>query len=127
MVVRLDQEVLPEAGGVVVEFQVVGSPRIHRSTPVKMGPAAPAGSGWVGTGDWDLILPVSPRDAFQVRVWADGQKAPVLTVDYPSLEERVGPGAFGRPRRGEGGSLVLRTGDSWWRSLQLPAPVEEPF
>ena len=120
VVVRLDQAALADAAGVVVEFQVEGRDQVHRSAPIKMGPAAPAGTGWVGTGSWDLTLPVSPLDGFRAQVLVPGRAEPVLTVDYPALEERVGPGAFSRPRKSEGGSLLIRTGEAWWRSLQLP-------
>jgi hypothetical protein len=122
VVIRLEQQALAQPGGVVLEFQRLGSSQTHRSAPVRMGPAAPAGTGWVGTGHLEIILPASPEDAFEARVLVPGRDEPVLVVHYPPLSERVGPGAFTRPRRGEGGSLTIRTDDSWWRSLRLSGP-----
>ncbi len=118
--VRLDQDRLKNPVEVFFEFRILPQGRIQRSQPFTIGPAAPAGSGWVGTVVLDRKSNLACWAGFQgsVRMVNGGRK--LLTVDYPSLGDGVGPGALIRPRSVPGGSLSIKTGDSWWRDLQLP-------
>ena len=119
-VVRLEQDILAEADSVVLVFQVDGDGQTFTSAPLRMGPAAPEGTGWVGVGDLDWQVDVSPGDSFTVRVLDSSGKDTLLELNYPSLAERVGPAGLARPRRGNGGSLVFRTEDRWWREVLIP-------
>jgi hypothetical protein len=118
--VRLDQELLTGQQTVVFEFQALPNGPVQRSEPFTLGPAAPAGSGWVGTTKLTAQPLLSPVQPFQgvVRLVDDGRE--LFRVEYPSLRERVGPGALVRPRSGQGGSLSIKTSDRWWRGLHLP-------
>ncbi len=115
VVVRLDPENLPGPADVVVEFSMDRTGQTFRSEPVRMGPSAPEGTGWVGTVNLDWLVQMSPDDGFTTRVLSSGLNTPLLEIVYPSLSERVGPGALVRPRQGQGGSLVFRSDDRWWR------------
>jgi hypothetical protein len=115
VVVRLDPEFLPGPADVMVEFTMDRDGQSFRSEPVRMGPSAPEGTGWVGTVNLDWLVQMSPGDSFTTRVFSSGLNTPLLEIAYPSLLERVGPGALVRPRQGQGGSLVFRTDDRWWR------------
>ncbi|MEZ4387881.1 MAG: hypothetical protein R3D98_09950 [Candidatus Krumholzibacteriia bacterium] len=55
--VRLDEATLAGPAEVVVELRAADQV-VRTSGPIALGPAAPAGSGWVGTGEtpWDLDL-----------------------------------------------------------------------
>lgn len=119
-VIRLEQEMLPGPAEVEVHFQVSGASTTFGSPRIQMGPAAPQGTGWVGTASLQWSIPVSAQDDFSATVYAAGNPEPILIVSYPSLAERVGPGALERPRRAEGGSLVFRTDGQWWSHLQFP-------
>jgi len=119
--VRLDQVHLKTPVEVVFEFRILPKGRILRSQPFTIGPAAPAGSGWVGTVVLDRQSNLASWAGFQgtVRLLESGRE--LLKVDYPSLGDGVGPGALSRPRSGTEGSLSIKTGGSWWRNIQLPA------
>jgi len=119
VVVRLEQEVLAGPCMVTVEFQVGKDGPVRESSPLGMGPAAPEGTGWVGTTSLDWAVDISPLDDFTVRVLSPDHDLPLLEIHYPSLSERMGPGSLVRPRRVDGGSLVFRMGDRWWRELPL--------
>jgi hypothetical protein len=117
--VRLDQQHLSGPEKVVFEFQIFPDGTVFRSEPFNIGPAAPAGSGWVGTVALTSVIELSPRQQFQgtVRLMESGRE--LVVVDYPSLSDRVGPGAMARPRPGSGGNLLIKTDDSWWRGISL--------
>ena len=120
VVVRLDQDAIEESGSVMVEFQTEQDGQLFNSLPIRMGPAAPEGTGWVGTAELDWVVAVSPNDGFSAKVWVPGRVDPILVVYYPPLSERVGPGALVRPRRAEGGTLAFRIDNNWWGGLQVP-------
>ncbi len=117
--IRLAPEALTSPGEVQLEFQSENGTQILYSEPITIGPAAPEGSGWVGTGFVDFQVSISPVDAFTGRVRAVTGQEVLLEVHYPSLADRVGPGGVSRPRSAAGGSLQFRTEGSWWGSLQL--------
>jgi len=124
LTVRLDQDYLPGSEKAVFEFQVLPDGKVFQSEPFNIGPAAPAGSGWVGTAALAASVPLSPHQSFRgaVRSLNDGRE--LLNVEYPSLSNRVGPGALGRPRSGEKGSLLIKTENSWWRDIQVTRQKE---
>jgi len=119
--VRLAQEVLEAPAQVVLEFQSDAGGQVHRSESFSIGPAAPEGSGWVGTGTVGVQVNLSPVEAFTGRIRSAASGEVLLEVAYPALSDRVGPGGLTRPRPTEAGSLQFQTGDQWWRNLQLPS------
>lgn len=120
VVVRLEAAVLTEPLLAVVELRIEGTERVFRSEPLRVGPAAPAGTGWVGAAELGWLLDLSPRQSLTARVLAVDTGTTLLEAAYPSLADRVGPGALGRPARSAEGSLVFRTGDRWWREPIRP-------
>ncbi len=118
--VRLNQDQLENQESVVFEFLTVPDGGVCRSEPFNIGPAAPAGSGWVGTVALATSVQLSPVQPFRGSIKAVDGGRKMLSVDYPSLSNRVGPGALARPRSGEEGSLQIKISDSWWRSLSMP-------
>jgi hypothetical protein len=120
VVIRLEQEQLPGPADVGILLEVGNSGRLLPSRTVHMGPAAPQGTGWVGTVNLDWQVDVAPGDALIARVMSPGGDAVLLEVNYPSLADRVGPGGLGRQQRADSGSLVFTASDSWWRTLPLP-------
>lgn len=123
--VRLDQINLSGPEKAVFEFQTLPGGEIFRSETFVIGPAAPTGSGWVGSVALSVGVQLSAREKFQgiVRSVVSGRE--LVRVLYPALGERVGPGALARPRTGEGGSLLIKIEDNWWSDLSLPGPKEE--
>ncbi len=106
-------------GEVMVQLLVPGAAAPLPLAPVRLGPAAPAGSGWVGTASVDWRAVVSPHDELTVRV-LDKAGRELMTTRVPSLADRGGPGALARPR-GEGAvTASFRLDPSWWTGLELP-------
>jgi hypothetical protein len=105
--VRLMPETLVEPAEVVIELRLA-SGSASTSAPFTIGPAAPAGSGWVGSAelDWRLLLPPDVGFTVEVRTAETGQ--PLLEIPYPSLNEGVGAAALPRPRRIDAGSVIFR-------------------
>ncbi len=115
--VRLDQNILVGPENIVVEFQVLPMGEILKSASFIIGPAAPEGSGWVGTANFTAAVDLDPTQEFQVTVRSKSDGRELLKVHYPSLSQRVGPGALARPRPGANGTLLIKTDDSWWREI----------
>jgi hypothetical protein len=119
--IRLTPAVLTQPEVAVLEVAVPGGEAIWRSRAFTVGPAAPAGTGWVGNVDLDWTVPLGARQALTCRVVAaDGRR--LLDVTAPSLADGGGPGTFGRLRPADGGSVHLKAGAGWWTALALPAP-----
>lgn len=117
--VRLNQETILAAGSCILEIQdETGRVRVS-SPPFRMGPAAPAGTGWVGTGTFADGIPVAADEAFRIRVVSVDTGEEILEVDYPSLEDGLGPEGLSRSRPGEGGAIQGHPGASWWHALSL--------
>jgi len=117
--VRLDSELLSSPTDVVLVLRVEPDGMELRSEPFRLGPAAPEGTGWVGTRalDWAPELKFDQR--IRAIVLDHDTQQPLLEVNYPPLSERVGPGALARPRPGEGGRLSFRLASAYWRSLSV--------
>jgi len=118
--VRLDQDQLEESQEVTFAFRILPEGRILRSQPFLIGPSAPAGSGWVGTVNLDRVSNLAPWSSFQGKISLTDGGRELLKVDYSSLLDGSGPGALARPKSGSGGSLRIKTGDSWWKNVHLP-------
>ena len=84
-----------------------------------MGPAAPAGTGWVGTGRVDWIPSVNSGSSFQAQVLDAETGESLLLVDWMPLTQGMGPGALTRPREGESGSVKFRLDQAWWSGLSF--------
>jgi len=120
--VRLQQQVLTEPQTVSVELAAVDGSWRMVTDAVAVGPAAPAGSGWVGTGAVAWEIPLGPEQECVARVLAaDGTL--LTTAAYTSLRAGEGPGAMLRPRGGDDGSVAFRIDDAFWRQIVLP-PLE---
>ena len=117
--VRLPLAVPPFGGECTVEFHGPDG-AILRGDAVVLGPAAPADAGRVGTVGLDWKLPLAPDEAFSVVVRDPATGEQIISVDYPALRKRVGPGALARPRGGDTGTVSFQVADSWWRGLALP-------
>ncbi len=119
--VRLDQEVLPGPTEVQLELRTPVRGGVWLSKPFKIGPSAPAGTGWVGTTSLDWSVPLSPRHRITGRVVTAADHQELLVVSYPSLVESVGPAVLVRPRRGDLGSLSFRVElEEYWGGLEIP-------
>ena len=129
--VRLAAAVLPEPTSVLLEIHS-GEKLLLSTAPFTVGPAAPAGTGWVGTQNLDRVLVVKPTDPLQVNVrQADGGQ-PLLVVNYGRDSVEVLPGALIRQRSGRQlghdtritgqglGSVVFKLPAADWRQLRMP-------
>jgi len=112
--------VLTESQTVSVEIAAGDGSWQVATEAVVVGPAAPAGSGWVGTGMVEWEVPMQPHQDCVARVLsADGTV--LTTAAYNSLRAGEGPGAMLRPRGGDDGSIAFRIDDTFWRQLALPS------
>ncbi len=118
--VRLDQSAQSEPTEVVFEYRVLPEGRILRSQPFLIGPAAPAGSGWVGTVILNRSSNVASWTSFQGKVRSITSGQELLVVHYPSLEDGGGPGELSRPKSGPGGNLRIKMDENWWKNVRLP-------
>lgn len=118
--VRLPGEALDAPSTLVLELTVADGAVTLRSAPFAVGPSSPAGSGWVGAAELDWLPAIGAADALAARVLGpDGGE--IFAVDYPSLLDRVGPGAMVRPRGEDGYTLSFQVDGTWWRGLEVPA------
>ena len=117
--VRLPAEALLGEAELVVELDLPDG-EVLRSDALRLGPAAPASAGWVGTVDLGWELTVGPADDLSARVIDPREGIVVFETRYDSLQDRVGPGALGRPRGEDAGTLAIQVASSWWRGLVLP-------
>lgn len=114
--IRLDQERLSGPRSLRLEILVPDTGETAGSAEFRMGPAAPAGSGWVGTVALDQGVALNPVQDLRLRVLSDDGREEILVVDYPSLAAGGGPGNLVRPRRGEGGSILAHPDPRWWEA-----------
>ena len=119
--IRLDQDRLLEATRAVLEIRIVPAGKVVMSKRFHIGPAAPDGAGWVGTVILEETLDIIPRQGLEIRIISEKNEEILLAVTCPSLGEGVGPGGMARPRSGGRGSVSLKLGSSYWKSLRLPA------
>ena len=118
--VRLQQQVLTEPQTVSVELAAVDGSWRMVTDAVAVGPAAPAGSGWVGTGAVAWEIPLGPQQECVAQVLAANGTV-LTTAAYTSLGAGEGPGAMLRPRGDDDGSVAFRIDDAFWRQLVLPS------
>jgi hypothetical protein len=118
--VRLDQDLLAEPTRVRVEIATGPGGQTRVSDDFKVGPGAPRGSGWVGTGPVAWKTQVTAAQSIRVRVLTKDGKTTLLEVDCPALHQGPGIGGMLRPRRGEQGSVSLKIRDDFWTGLRVP-------
>jgi hypothetical protein len=117
--VRLNRDDLAAEAVVVLKFRIEPDGQELVSSPFALGPAAPAGSGWVGTGSLDWSPVVYPDSGFQAEVQIEATGETLLEVDWASLNQRMGAGALCRPREGAAGSVKFRLDPDYWSELSL--------
>lgn len=118
--IRLNESQLTEAQDVQLEITSEPGGQSWTSDPIRVGPSAPAGTGWVGTASLRHERNMLPTQGLRVRVLTVADGRDLLLVDYPPLQQRVGPGALARVREGQEGSLSFRLDNFVWQSLSLP-------
>lgn len=117
--VRMDFDGLSSDTVVVLNFRVEPGGQELVSSPFVLGPAAPAGSGWVGTGTlgWNPIVNADSSFRAEIRIAETGE--PLLEAEWGSLNQRMGAGALCRPREARNGSVKFRLEPSYWSELSL--------
>jgi hypothetical protein len=121
--VRLDPAVITAPTEVQVELRTPNLGAVWTSKPFAVGPAAPAGSGWVGTIALNWTVPLSAAQKLTARVLNAADQGVLLEIEYPSQSEGMGPAGLERPKVGAVGSLSFSAElEPYWRSLQVPEP-----
>ena len=118
--VRLVPEAGVEGQLVTVAVRNAETGQSLTSDPFVLGPAAPAGTGWVGTANVTWHLGLSPLAGLEVVVRDASNDEELLRVDYASLADGTGPSALTRPREGTDGKISFRMTPSFWQGLRLP-------
>lgn len=116
--VRLDDGLTDDPVDVVVEVQVArGEPRV---TPTfRIGPAAPAGSGWVGAAEVGWTLPIQAGDAVRVTVRpSDGDRT--LAEFRGRWLEQWDPRDLGSLASDQGVRISWRLERPYWDALEAP-------
>ncbi len=103
---------------VLVEFEAGG--RRSVSSPIALSPAAPAGSGWVGTTAVNWRVAPATGERLGVRVLRAADRRALVTLDYDPWLEASGPEVLKRFQPGEGGRVAWRLGNDYWSALNLP-------
>ena len=95
-----------------------------------MGPAAPEGSGWVGSQPVAMDLNIGPDHSLRAEVKRVEDGTTLLKVDYGTAKDplpralavtQTGEGAPGKGAARDGaGTVVFKMTDSFWRQLTLP-------
>lgn len=121
--VRLDPKVILAPTEVQVELRTPAQGAVWTSEPFAVGPAAPAGSGWVGTAALNWTIPLPATQKLTARVVNASDQGVLLEIEYPSMSEGMGPDGLERPKAGAVGSLSFSAElEQYWRSLQIPEP-----
>lgn len=115
--VRLDQAVT-DGSPVLVELSAGG--RTLTTSAFPLSPAAPAGSGWVGTtaARWKLAPAAGERLA--IRVLAADDRRTILTLDYDPWLAASGPETLKRFQPAQGSRVCWRLAEDYWSALRLP-------
>ncbi len=117
--VRLNQDLSTESRDVVVELKV-GAEALYTTDWVRLGPAAPAGTGWVGSGELDWQLGLSAGTSVSLRV-LDAASGDVLG-ELPAgswLVDR-GPQDLSGLDAGDGVRVAWRLAGPYWQDIALP-------
>jgi len=116
---RLEAFALTEGCDAVLELALESGTTLT-SEPFRVGPSAPAGTGWVGACEmqWPLLLAPNVGLRAGVRV-ADGSRT-LLTFEYRSLQDGEGVASLARSQRSDFGSVVFRLAMSAAWSSALP-------
>lgn len=116
--VRLEQAT-SDGSPVLIEFEAGG--RRSVSSPLVLSPAAPAGSGWVGTTavGW-RVAPVA-GERLSARVLRAADRRLLVSCDYAPWLEETGPETLKRFQVVPGGRIAWRLGVDYWSALRLPS------
>jgi len=120
VIVRLGPEFDTPGKEVIVQLSKIDGSPVGKPHTLQLGPAAPAGSGWVGTGvlNWQFNL---ARDENLVASVKDASSGRILQeINYQSLVQRVGCGELGRVKTVGEGSLKFKIAPGYWHGLVLP-------
>ena len=104
-----------------MEIRVAPDGEVVRSDKFQIGPAAPAGMGWVGTVQLEETLKIHQGQSLEIKIVSDDREETLLRVICPSLAEGTGPGGMVRPRSGGRGTVSLKLDSEYWKSLRVPA------
>ncbi len=115
--VRLDQGTT-DGSPVLVELEAGGRRTV--SPAIVLSPAAPAGSGWVGTVAVNWKVTPAAGERLAVRVLRAADRRCLVTLDYGPWLEETGPDMLKRFQAAEGGRVAWRLGESYWSALHLP-------
>ena len=118
--IRLDQDRLLEPTKARLEIRVAPDGDVIRSDKFQIGPAAPAGMGWVGTVSLGETLGIYPGQGLEIKIISEDRGETLLRVSCPSLADGTGPGGMSRPRSGGRGTVSLKLDPAYWKSLQVP-------
>jgi hypothetical protein len=118
--VRLERDQLTEPTKIRVAFSFGPGGEEYRSDDFKLGPSAPEGSGWVGTGDIGWKAQLAAAQSIRIRILSKDGERTLLVVDCPALDQGEGIAGMLRPRNGEGGSVSLKINGRYWSGLQVP-------
>ena len=118
--IRLDQDRLLESTKARLEIRVAPDGDLVRSDKFQIGPAAPAGMGWVGTVSLDETLDIAPGQGLEIKIISEDRDEVLLRVSCPSLADGTGPGGLVRPRSGGRGTVSLKIDSDYWKSLRVP-------
>lgn len=118
--IRLDQDRLLEPTKARLEIRVAPDGDVILSDKFQIGPAAPAGMGWVGTVSLDETLGIYPGQGLEIKIISEDRGETLLYVTCPSLADGTGPGGMSRPRSGGRGTVSLKIDPGYWNSLRVP-------
>jgi hypothetical protein len=131
--VRLGPSSLKVPTDVVLEIDPGKEDPILRTPPFLVGPAAPAGTGWVGTLPLDLHWMVRPGQHLRITLHRAADGTSLLDVEYDPTQEGWVPAALTRLQAGRHpvaaadtakespGGIIFKVADGFWQKLDLPA------
>lgn len=117
--VRMDAEQLGEPRDVIVEL-AVGDEAPRRSSALRLGPAAPAGTGWVGTGPVQWTLRPALGTALVVQVLSAADGTVLASLDCDGWLRDWQPHDLGGLDTGRGVKVSWRLARPYWDGLVLP-------
>jgi len=129
--VRMAAAILKEPTEVRVEILDKNGQVLGKTKAFEVGPAAPAGTGWVGSLPIALDLELRPDQPLRIIVLVAGSGRTLLTTDY-GIDSSLTPAALVIPQpcqspveveslgQEKAGSIAFKITDGYWRRLELP-------
>ena len=117
--VRFDHTLLADPVEVLVELQVGDQPA-YVSEPILVGPAAPSGTGWVGSGPMEWTVPVMRSQPLRISVRRIDDGRQIARFELSGWLDRTDPTELGRLDSGQGVRLNWRLATPYWSALTLP-------